>query len=401
MPMFSPRNSNGDEEARAPRATSALGLPDEYLCGLVGLAYAHLNVFVRTLKTSEISFSVVASIVSWNHAHCVEGAIRSLLEQTCPPKEVVVYDNASTDQTRRILGKFGQRIRVIQSPENRGFCGGHNAVIDATESDSVLLVNPDVVLSKDYIENAVLRMRGDPGLGSLWGLLRQQDRTAEGCLIDGAGLNMSRSRHPILRYNGACFGGKAPPTEETFGADGALPLYRRRMIDDIQIDGYFFDPMFFAHKEDHDISWRARIYGWKSVFEPACVAIHPRHFKPGNLKLRQELAPEIKYHAVKNDLLLLLKNEDFSNFVRDSVPILARQIAIFCYVLLLEPSSLKAYWFVLSHLRAILRNRRKIKQNRKASPSEVRSKFLLDWAPQEFKNAGLEPLMMQSELSKS
>lgn len=319
----------------------------------------------------------MASIVTWNHAHCIEKCIASLLAQTELPQEIVVYDNASTDQTSQVLERFSQPIRLIRSPENRGFCSGHNAVIQSTKSELVLLVNPDVVLAEDYIEKGVERMESEPSLGTVCGLLVQSDPADRGCLVDGAGLRMCRSRRLILRHRCAPLHKIKPEASEVFGADGALPLFRRKMIEDVSIEGQFFDPMFFAHKEDHDVAWRAQIYGWKTVFHPACVAVHPRHFKPGDRKLRRRIQPEIKYHAIKNDLILLLKNEDLSNFLKDCHHILPRRIAILAYVLLFERSSLRAYSFVFKNLATIVRHRKAMMRNRRVLPPRIRRAFLL------------------------
>ena len=149
------------------------------------------------------------------------------------------------------------------------------------------------------------------------------------------------------------------------------------MIDDLTFEGQFFDEMFFAHKEDHDISWRARLFGWKTVFDPGCIATHPRVFRPGNLQLRRRLTPELKYHAVKNDLLLLLKNEGGANFVRDFPHIVPRRLAILGYALLLEQRSLKSYWFVLRHWTEIMRARRRIRERTTVSCADIRRQFSL------------------------
>ena len=45
---------------------------------------------------------------------------------------------------------------------------------------------------------------------------------------------------------------------EIFGVSGAAPVYARRMIEDIRIEGQFFDESYFAYKEDVDVAWRAR-----------------------------------------------------------------------------------------------------------------------------------------------
>src|SRR5665213_4287843 len=301
--------------------------------------------------------NTIASIVTWNHAHCVEACISSLLAQSRPLDQIIVWDNASSDGTCDVLAKFHGRLKVIQSQENKGFCGGHNPVIAQTSSDYVLLVNPDVVLRSDYVENAVKRMSQDEHIGTVCGLLTQSQREDADCRVDGSGLFVSRNRRFVLRGHGVPPKNHRSEPVEVFGADGALPLYRRKMIEHISIDCQFFDEMFFAHKEDHDISWRAQLCGWKTVFEPDCVAVHPRVFRPGNLQLRKHLPAEVRYHAVKNDLLILFKNEDLSNFFKDFFYIVPRRIGIFLYALLRERSSLKAYTFVFQNWRHILRAR--------------------------------------------
>jgi GT2 family glycosyltransferase len=308
--------------------------------------------------------TTTASIVTWNHAHCIEACVMSLLRQTSSPAEIFIYDNASVDGTREILDRFKNRATIFYSSENRGFCGGHNVAISRTRGDFVLLVNPDVVLREDYIENAGRRMVQDRKIGTVCGLLLQNGFDLKSCLIDGAGLTKARSGRFLLRYHGASASGLDLRSEGVFGCDGALPFYRREMIEDISMDGHFFDEMFFAHKEDHDISWRSQNFGWKTVFDPDCVAMHPRVFRPGNLQVRKKLAPELKYHAVKNDLLLLLKNESGPGFVRNFLHIVPRRIGIFFYAMFREPHSLKAYWFVVRNFGRIWRGRRQIQRHR-------------------------------------
>jgi GT2 family glycosyltransferase len=318
---------------------------------------------------------VTVSIVTWNHAHCIEACLQSLLRQSVPAAEIFLYDNASADGTVPLLEKLTGTIQLIRSPENRGFCGGHNAVLARSSGEFVLLVNPDIILQEDYIERALQRMATDEKAGTVCGLLLQNGFGGKDCMIDGAGLTVGRNRRFLLRWHGRPWAGEPLAAREVFGCDGALPFYRRALIEDVSIGGQFFDEMFFAHKEDHDVSWRARLCGWKTVFDPQCLAVHPRVFRPGNLSLRKELSPEIKYHAVKNDLLLLLKNEDGTNLFKDFFRILPRRLGIFLYALLFERHSLKAYSFVLRHRHAIREARRQIAKKRKISPREMRRLF--------------------------
>jgi GT2 family glycosyltransferase len=321
--------------------------------------------------------TTTASIVTWNHAHCIEACILSLLRQTVPPSEIFLYDNASADGTRDVTDRFKGNVTLFYSPENRGFCGGHNFAISRTKSDFVLLVNPDVVLKEDYIEKATRRICEENKIGTVCGLLLQNGLDLKNCMIDGAGLTVARSRRFLLRCHGELASEAGVPSEEVFGCDGALPFYRRAMIEDVSFDGQFFDEMFFAHKEDHDVSWRAQNFGWKTVFDPECLAMHPRVFRPGNLQVRKQLAPELKYHAVKNDLLLLFKNETGSNFARDFLQIVPRRAGIFLYALLRERYSLKAYSFVLRNWGQIRQARRRVQTRRVVPSQEIRKRFLL------------------------
>jgi GT2 family glycosyltransferase len=321
--------------------------------------------------------TTTASVVTWNHRHCIEACILSLLGQTSPPDLIFIYDNASSDGTRDVLERFKTRATLFYSPENRGFCGGHNFAISRTASDFILLVNPDVMLREDYIEKAIRRMSQDRKIGTVCGLLLQDGSDPGTCLVDGAGLTVARNRRFVLRHHGVPASSLALQAEEVFGCDGALPFYRRTMIESISFENEFFDEMFFAHKEDHDVSWRSQTFGWKTVFDPDCVATHPRAFRPGNLRLRKQLAPALKYHAVKNDLLLLLKNETAPNFSRDFLLIVPRRLGILAYALLREPYSLNAYWFIIRHWKRIMLARKRLQAGRVINSRDIRNRFSL------------------------
>lgn len=310
--------------------------------------------------------NLIISIVTWNSADSIKACVQSVLDQSYKNFKLFIIDNASTDNTWDILQNISDaRLTKIKFETNKGFCGGHNYVLTQTKSDYVLLVNPDIILQTNYIDKALQTITADSNIGTVCGLLLQKPLNDPNCVIDSAGLTLLPSRIMSLHYHGKKPNELSLQKEEVFGADGALPLYRRKMIDDISINGQFFDERFFAHKEDWDVSWRAHIYGWKTIFDPNCVAIHPRVFKPGNLKLRKNMSKQIKIDAVKNQLILLLKNESAKDFFRHFFKIVPRQIMIFFYILFAEPSSLKAYGYFIKNFSSILETRRIIQKNRK------------------------------------
>ena len=316
--------------------------------------------------------TLLVAIVTWNSAGSIEACLRSVLGQTRKPDAVWIYDNASSDDTKAILDRYRNRIEVICSDQNRGFCIGHNAIIEATRSDFVLMVNPDIRMNPEYAERTLAWMRIDSKIGAVCGLLLQDDNRGRE-VVDGTGLILSRSRRFLLRDHGRPLTDATQTAGQVFGCDGALPLFRRAMIEDISIDGLFFDPAFFAHKEDHDVAWRSRLLGWETVFEPSAIATHPRAFRPSDLGLRRRLSPEIKYHTVKNDLLMLLKNEHAAGFWRDFFFMLPRRLAIAFYSLIFEQRSLSAYWYVFRNFKLILQQRNEIQRRRRTSDADIDS----------------------------
>lgn len=308
--------------------------------------------------------TVLLSVVTWNSADCIEACLRSALAQTYVDFELWVVDNASADDTcARVaaLAATDARLRLHALPENTGFCGGHNYALDRTATEFVLLVNPDIEMAPDYLARAVAAMGTDARIGTVCGLLVQT--TEADPRIDSAGLLRLPGGRYGLRLHGQRLSEVGPlGPVEVAGADGALPLLRRRCIDDLRVEGAFFDPRFFAHKEDWDVAWRGELYGWRTLFEPACRALHPRQFIPVNLAVRRRLGGSIKADAVKNQWLLLVKNTPAGQLPAMLARALPRQLFILGYLLLFERTSLRALRYVWQHRRDLLASRRLVQQ---------------------------------------
>ncbi len=74
--------------------------------------------------------------------------------------------------------------------------------------------------------------------------------------------------------------GQFGQVQYVFGASGAAAFFRRDFIEDVSVEGEFFDEEFFAFREDGDLAWRAQVMGWKCLYTPAAVAWHVRRVTP-------------------------------------------------------------------------------------------------------------------------
>ena len=115
------------------------------------------------------------------------------------------------------------------------------------------------------------------------------------------------------------------------------------MVDDISIDRDFFDPDFFAYREDADVAWRAQLMGWRCIYVPYARGYHVRSVLPGN---RRALPPEINMHSVKNRFLMRIKNMTSDLYWRNFFSVTLRDVMVVGWCLLREHSSLQAFWLL-------------------------------------------------------
>lgn len=188
---------------------------------------------------------LIISIVTWNSQESIYNCVKSVLNQSFSDFELFIVDNNSADGTRAIVESFNDsRVKFFKMETNTGFCGGHNFTIGNSSGEFVLLVNPDIELSPNYVEKSLAVIQEEDRIGTVCGLLLQNNFEDKDSLIDSAGLFMTNSRVMKVRFHGKKRDEVHLEKTEVFGADGALPLYRRSMIDDVSYEGKFFDEMF-------------------------------------------------------------------------------------------------------------------------------------------------------------
>lgn len=314
---------------------------------------------------------VSVSIVTWNSAEPLAACLQSLLRQTYRDIEITVVDNASHDESLAIARELAPAARIIGNTSNLGFCAAHNLAIAAARGEFALPLNPDAILAPDFIARLVAAAGQDSTIGTVTGkvLLTESDPATGRPLIDETGLFLNRARRQFLRGFGEVDRGQYDTPGYVFGASGAMPLYRRAMLEDIRLEGEYFDTTFFAHKEDVDLAWRAQLRGWKAYYEPTAVAYHRRSFRPAQ---RKQMAAPIRSRAVANRYLVIIKNEHLANFVRHAPWILSYELLIFAYLLAFERSSLQGVVSALRLTPQALRKRKTIMRRSQVAADYIR-----------------------------
>ncbi len=213
-------------------------------------------------------------------------------------------------------------------------------------------------------------------LGAVCGkLLRWNPGAASefGNIIDSTGIYFLRNLRHLDRGAEDLDQGQFETPELVFGATGAAALYRNKMVQDIAIEGEFFDEQFFAYREDADLAWRAQLLGWQCLYTPRAVAWHVRRVTP---ERRKELPLAINWHSIKNRFLMRAKNISFPLYARLFFPVTFRDAQVIGYCLLVDRrlmSALTAVWKLRHDLQ---KKRRVIQSRRRVSDHELLRWFL-------------------------
>lgn len=297
---------------------------------------------------------VSVHIVTYNSENDIAQCLEALNLQSYPINEIVVVDNNSTDGTIQKVQTLNH-ITLIQNEKNTGFAEAHNQAIQETDTDYVLVLNPDVILYPDYIRFLVSRMEENALIGMATGKLY---RSVEDNILDSTGIIMKKNRRAIDRGAGDYDDGQYDSISEVFGVSGAAAMYKRKMIQDISYNNEFYDQAFFAYKEDVDVCWRARLAGWKGEFVPLAVGLHKRGWS--EKRLRKQVPVKIRQHSYINRYFYLFKNDSLKGLFIHFPFIFVYEMTSFCYAMVREPEILKAWMLFIKNLSGMWKKRKAI-----------------------------------------
>lgn len=286
----------------------------------------------------------------------VERALSGIQAIEDPSIEIVIVNN---DPDQDVVAWATERCPdalVIDMHYDAGYARAMNRAIDASSGERVLLLDSDLFVDPTYIGELLRGLADHPAAGCVGGKLRRYDlvRDEPTPIIDSAGLRLGRNRRSIARLEGQPLSSlPTPKDEQVFGVDGAGMMLRREALESLCLDGEYFDESFFMYKEDIDLCWRLRLLGWEIWWIPTAEGLHGRSSKGlsdrsyilnarsfhRNEQRKSQLA---RLHSMKNQWLMLLKNEDASNVLRDFPFIAGRELLVLAYNSIFAPRTLTA-----------------------------------------------------------
>ena len=240
-------------------------------------------------------------ILNYNGASMLSRFLPSVLKYS-PGAEIVVADNASTDDSVAVLAAGFPSVRVVQLDRNYGFADGYNKALEQVDAEYCLLLNSDVEVTEGWLEPLLSFMESNSdAVACQPKILAYNNKTqfeyagAAGGFVDRYGYPYCRGRlfdtveEDNGQYNDVC---------RVFWATGAAMMVRS----DAFRKAGGFDGRFFAHMEEIDLCWRMLARGGEIYVVPQSMVYHV-----GGATLKKS-NPRKTFLNFRNNLLMLYKN---------------------------------------------------------------------------------------------
>ncbi len=245
---------------------------------------------------------VAAVILNYNTRSWLEKLLPSVVLSQYDNLEIIIADNASTDDSIEFLKQHYPQIRIIQLDKNYGFAGGYNQCLKQVEAHYFILLNSDVEVTPNWIqpvidilENTADAVACQPKILAFTDKKKFEYAGAAGGYLDTFAYPFCRGR--IIDQT-ETDEGQYNDAREVFWASGAALFIKATAY--FEADG--LDARFFAHMEEIDLCWRLKNKGYKILVQPQAVVYH---VGGGTLSRKNPRKTFLNFH---NNLAMMVKN---------------------------------------------------------------------------------------------
>jgi GT2 family glycosyltransferase len=316
-------------------------------------------------KSADPMVSVV--IVNTNERHHLARCLPTVLRQSYPSFEMIVVDNNSSDGSQQFIAESFPDVVLVHSKENLGYPGANNLGFEHAQGSLLAVLNPDTEVHPSWLEHLVAGLLSNPDAGLATSrILLMSDRTR----VNACGNHISLSGLTFCR-------GVNRPAEDfdepatVSAVSGASFVIWRSVVDEIGP----FDHEFVSYLEETDLSLRAALAGYTSIYVPGSIAWHDYEFRFNARKC---------FHIEKNRLYMLLKALRLRTLLLLTPVLLLTELMVWAYVLTCGRSHISAKansyaWLVRN--RSVIRVRRAEAQRVRRIPDRELISMFVSWLP--------------------
>jgi len=260
-----------------------------------------------------LSDSAFVSIVipHYNGSVMLKKCLESLQKTTYPNFNIIIVDNASQDDSVKMVSENFPSMEIIKLDSNKGYAGGCNAGIVATEnSDYVVLFNNDALVEPEWLTILVDVMESDDSIAACQPKILSIKNKGYFDYSGAAGGLMDKYAYPFARGRILATieqdNGQYDDSATIFWASGTACILRVSALEKVGT----LDEVFFAHMEEIDLCWRLRLSGYKITVAPKSIIYHQ-----SGATLSAETFKK-KYLNHRNSLIMMLKNYSILSLIK-------------------------------------------------------------------------------------
>jgi GT2 family glycosyltransferase len=300
-------------------------------------------------------------VVTYNSMPFLPRLVQALRLQSYRDREVVVFDNASSDGSPEFVAAQMPEAVLLRSDRNLGYASGNNAAFARCHGRYVAILNPDTEPQPGWLGGLVAALDADPAIGLATSrIVLDSDRDR----INACGMDVHIAGFTTCRGLGEAADRHGSPAEVA-AVSGAAFIIRRDLLE--RIGG--FDDEFFMYMEDTDLSWRALLTGTRCRYVPDSVVAH---------RYALSVPAEKLFLLERNRLQMVLKCYRFRTLICLAPALALAELASWIYAALHGPAHLRAkaraLAWVSGHWTDLMRRRRRVQAERAAGDGTLLSR---------------------------
>jgi GT2 family glycosyltransferase len=252
--------------------------------------------------TRKVDPLVSILIVTHNSAPYLMACLKSLIKITYPKYEIIIVDNASTDETVSIIESIkSNNILLIKNSQNKGYAAANNQAAAKAHGSYLFILNPDTIVDSAFLEPLVACSESNPKTAVCQPLV---------LLFDKKTINLTGKVTHFLGFDWIrdYRSTTIPVKSKLYSCSGSGFLIRTNVF--ATLGG--FDKHYFMYYEDSDLSWRLQLAGFNIYFIPESKLYHDYKYIPNEeyQPLKQKL-----FYIERNRLMTVLKNYSLKTLI--------------------------------------------------------------------------------------
>lgn len=251
--------------------------------------------------------SVSIIIVNFNGEKYIRNCLNSVFSSHYPRFEIIVVDNASSDNSDTIVETEFPSAKLLRNNKNLGFAGGNNVGIKVASGDIVVLLNNDTIVEKGWLEGIVDTLASSDEIGIVGSKILYPDKKT----IQHAGGII----HPNALTNHYDYGeednGQYNKMMDVDYVTGASIGIKKEVFKEV---GFLEESYYPAYYEETEFCHRAKKHGYRVVYTPYSVLYH---FESASIRL---FSWRYLYYYHKNRIRFVLRNYSLRDFIFSFIP---------------------------------------------------------------------------------